>query len=142
AERQALARDFGATHTVAERGESFAAKVLELTDGVGADAALECVGTKEALLQACASVRAGAIVGFVGVPVGVEIPVEPFFRRNVGLRGGMAPVRQYLPDMIDRVLSGTINPGRVFDLTLPLDDVAEAYAAMDERRAIKVMLAP
>lgn len=141
-QRQELAREFGATDVVPERGEAFAAKVRELTDGIGADAVLECVGTKEALLQACASARAGAIVGFVGVPVGVEIPLEPFFRRNIGLRGGMAPVRAYLPDMIERVLTGKINPGRVFDLTLPLDEVAEAYAAMDERRAIKVMLEP
>lgn len=142
APRQELAKEFGATHVVPERGDAFAAKVRELTDGVGADAALECVGTKESLLQACASARPGAIVGFVGVPVGAEIPVEPFFRRNIGLRGGMAPVRAYLPDMIDRVLSGRINPGKVFDLTLPLDEVAEAYAAMDERRAIKVLLKP
>lgn len=142
ADRQALAAEFGATDVVAERGDEFATRVLELTDGIGADAALECVGTAEALLQACASVRAGAIIGFVGVPVGVEIPLEPFFRRNVGLRGGIAPVRAYLPQLIDLVLAGTINPGKVFDVTMPLDEVAEAYRAMDERRAIKVLLEP
>ena len=142
AQRQELAAEFGATDILAERGDAFAAAVKDLTDGVGADAALECVGTREALLQACASARAGAIVGFVGVPVGVEIPLEPFFRRNIGLRGGMAPVRNYLPQMIDLVLSGAIDPGKVFDVTMPLDEVAEAYAAMDERRAIKVLLEP
>lgn len=141
-QRQQLAADFGATDIVAERGDAFAAEVLDLTDGIGADAALECVGSREALLQAGASARAGAIVGFVGVPVGVDIPLEPFFRRNVGLRGGMAPVRNYLPELIDLVLAGTIDPGKVFDVTLPLDEVAEAYAAMDERRAIKVLLQP
>lgn len=141
-QRQELATEFGATAVLAERGDEFAAEVKRLTGGIGADAALECVGAKDALLQACASARAGAIVGFVGIPVGVEIALDPFFRRNVGLRGGMAPVRQYLPDMIDLVLAGTINPGKVFDVTMPLDEVAEAYAAMDERRAIKVLLEP
>lgn len=142
ADRQALAREFGATDIVEERGTEGAARVVELTAGLGADAVLECVGTRESLLQACASARPGADVGYVGVPVGVEIPVEPFFRRNVGLRGGMAPVRAYLPDLIDRVLARTINPGKVFDVTMPLDRVAEAYAAMDQRQAIKVLLQP
>ncbi len=142
ADRQALARDFGATDIIEERGAEGAAKVLELTDGVGADAVIEAVGTIEALQQAGACARPGATIGYVGVPVGVELALDPFFRRNIGLRGGMAPVRAYLPHLMDLVLAGTINPGKVFDMTLPLDQVAEGYAAMDERRAIKVLLEP
>ncbi|OYO20962.1 IMP dehydrogenase [Enemella dayhoffiae] len=140
ADRSALARDFGATDVLTERGEEFADRVRELTDGRGADAVLECVGTEQALLQACATARPGSIVGFVGVPVGVKVELEPFFRRNIGLRGGMAPVREYLPELIELVRAGTIDPGRVFDVTMPLAEVAEAYKAMDERRAIKVAL--
>ncbi|OYO08766.1 IMP dehydrogenase [Enemella evansiae] len=139
-DRARLAREFGATEVLAERGEEFAAKVLELTDGIGADAVLECVGTEESFAQACASARPGSIVGYVGVPVGVKLDLAPFFRRNIGLRGGMAPVREYLDELVGLVLDGSIDPGKVFDLTLPLDDVAEAYRAMDERRAIKVAL--
>lgn len=142
ADRQALAREFGATDIVEERGSEGAARVLELTDGVGADAVIEAVGTIEALQQAGACARPGAVIGYVGVPVGVELVLDPFFRRNIGLRGGMAPVRAYLPHLMDLVLAGTINPGKVFDMTLPLDQVAEGYAAMDERRAIKVLLEP
>ena len=142
ADRQALARDFGATDIIEERGAEGAAKVLELTDGVGADAVIEAVGTIDALQQAGACARPGATIGYVGVPVGVELVLDPFFRRNIGLRGGMAPVRAYLPHLMDLVLAGTINPGKVFDMTLPLDRVAEGYAAMDERRAIKVLLEP
>lgn len=142
ADRQALARRFGATDIVPERGAEGAERVRELTDGVGADAVLECVGTKDSLVQAFASARPGAMVGFVGVPHGVEPPVERMFRKNIGLAGGMAPVRQYLPALRDDVLAGTIEPGLVFDLTLPLAEVAEGYAAMDERRAIKALLRP
>lgn len=140
APRQELARRFGATDIVQERGEEGAARVLDLTDGVGADAVLECVGTKDSIDQAFACARPGATVGFVGVPHGVEPPVERMFRRNIGLAGGMAPVRQYLPKLRDDVLAGVIEPGLVFDLELPLAEVAEGYAAMDERRAIKSLL--
>ncbi|GAA6525540.1 zinc-dependent alcohol dehydrogenase family protein [Intrasporangium sp. DVR] len=142
ADRQALAREFGATDIVAERDDSGVAAVLELTDGVGADAVLECVGTDQAIRTAFNVARPGSTVGFVGVPHGVELPVRHMFRRNIGLAGGMAPVRRYLPDLLERVLDGRINPGRVFDLTLPLAEVAEGYRAMDERRAIKVLLRP
>jgi len=140
--RQQLARSFGATHVIAERGEAGEAAVLELTGGVGADAVLECVGTGQSMTTAIAVARPGATVGYVGVPHGVELPVRTMFSRNVGVAGGIAPVRQYLPALRDDVLSGAINPGLVFDLDLPLDKVAEGYAAMDERRAIKTMLRP
>ncbi|AKT50355.1 zinc-dependent alcohol dehydrogenase family protein [Arsenicicoccus sp. oral taxon 190] len=140
--RQQIARDFGATDVVAERGDEGAARVHELTGGFGAHAVLECVGTKDSMAQAFASARPGGMVGFVGVPHGGEAPMERMFRKNIGLRGGMAPVRAYLPDLLGRVLDGRIDPGRVFDLTLPLDDVAEGYRAMDERRATKVLLTP
>ncbi len=140
--RQKIATAFGATHLVAERGREGAAAVKEITDGIGADAVLECVGTDQSMGTAFAVARPGSTVGFVGVPHGVELPVSRMFQKNVGLAGGMAPVRRYLPDLMELVTSGTINPGLVFDLTLPLADVAEGYAAMDERRAIKVMLQP
>jgi len=138
--RQKIAEQFGATHVIAERGEEGEQKVLDLTDGVGADAVLECVGTDGSMRTAFKVARPGATVGFVGVPHGVELPIRRMFQRNVGLAGGMAPVRTYLPDLLERVLSGRIDPGLVFDLTLPLDEVAEGYRAMDERRAIKVYL--
>lgn len=140
--RQKIAHEFGATHIIAERGDEAKAAVLELTAGVGADAVLECVGTDQAFKTAFEVARPGATVGFVGVPHGVEVPVRTMFRRNVGLSGGMAPVRQYLPELMADVLSGAINPGLVFDQELPLDDVAEGYKAMHERRAIKVLLRP
>lgn len=142
ASRQELAREFGATDLVAERGDEGVAAVCELTGGVGADAVLECVGTNDSMRSGLKIARPGATVGFVGVPHGVELPVRTMFQRNVGLAGGMAPVRAYLPDLLARVLDGRINPGKVFDLTLPLDEVAEGYRAMDERRAIKVLLQP
>ena len=142
APRQALAREFGATHVVAERGDDAVAAVMELTDGVGADAVLECVGTDQAMKTAFGVARAGATVGYVGVPHGVELPLRRMFVRNIGLAGGIAPVRRYLPDLLERVLDGRIDPGRVFDLELPLEEVAEGYRAMDERRAIKVLLRP
>jgi threonine dehydrogenase-like Zn-dependent dehydrogenase len=140
--RQAVARSFGATDVISERGEAGEAAILELTDGVGADAVLECVGTGQAMNTAVAVARPGAMVGYVGVPHGVELPVRSMFSRNVGVAGGIAPVRQYLPALRDDVLSGAINPGLVFDLELPLDQVGEGYAAMDERRAIKTLLRP
>lgn len=138
--RSKLAREFGATDVVATRGAEGEAEVLALTDGVGADAVMECVGTGQAIETAFAVARPGSTVGFVGVPHDVELPVERMFRKNVGLAGGMAPVRRYLPHLRDEVLAGRIEPGRVFDLTLPLEQVADGYRAMDERRAIKVML--
>ncbi len=140
--RQKIATMFGATDIIPERGDEGERRILDLTDGVGADAVLECVGNDAAMQTAVAIARPGATVGFVGVPHGVELPVVQMFRHNVGLAGGMAPVRTYLPDLLERTLSGAIDPGPVFDMTLPLDEVAEGYRAMDERRAIKVMLRP
>jgi len=142
APRQLIATEFGATHVVAERGKEGGQAVKEVTGGVGADAVLECVGTGDAMDLAFAVARPGATVGFVGVPHGVEPPVRRMFAKNIGLAGGIAPVRRYLPELLDLVSSGRIDPGRVFDLTLPLDEVAEGYRAMDERRAIKVMIEP
>jgi threonine dehydrogenase-like Zn-dependent dehydrogenase len=142
ADRQALARAFGATDVVAQRGDEGVEQVMEMTGGVGADAVLECVGTEDSVAQALRSARAGGMVGWVGVPHVTELPQEHMFWKNVGLRGGPAPVRAYLPDLLKRVWDGTIEPGKVFDLTLPLDHVAEAYAAMDQHRATKVLLRP
>ncbi|MEV7794528.1 zinc-dependent alcohol dehydrogenase family protein [Streptomyces sp. NPDC087512] len=140
--RQKLAVEFGATDIVTERGEEGVARIKELTGGIGADSVLECVGTAQAMRQALHSARPGGNVGFVGVPHEVSVDGQELFFSHVGLRGGPAPVRRYLPDLIDRALSGAIDPGRVFDLTLPLDQVAEGYRAMDERRAIKTLLTP
>ena len=142
ADRQAIAREFGATDVVAERGDAGVEAVMDLTGGVGADAVLECVGTDDSVVQALRCARPGGMVGWVGVPHVTDLPQEHMFWRNVGLRGGPAPVRAYLPDLLAKVWDRQIDPGRVFDLTLPLDDVAEAYAAMDERRATKVLLRP
>jgi threonine dehydrogenase-like Zn-dependent dehydrogenase len=140
--RQKLAREFGASDIVAERGDEGVARIKELTKGIGADAVLECVGTQESMLQAIGITRPGGSVSYVGVPHGVALDAQKLFFAHVRLHGGPAPVRRYLPDLIDRVLSGKINPGKVFDLTLPLDRVAEGYRAMDERRAIKALLRP
>jgi threonine dehydrogenase-like Zn-dependent dehydrogenase len=140
--RQKLAREFGATDIVAERGDEGVARIQELTDGIGADAVLECVGTQESMMQAIRSTRKGGSVGYVGVPHGVELNGEELFFAHVRIHGGPAPVRRFLPELIDRVWNGKINPGRVFDLTLPLDQVAEGYRAMDQRRAIKTLLRP
>jgi threonine dehydrogenase-like Zn-dependent dehydrogenase len=140
--RQKLAVEFGATDIVTERGDAGVARVKELTGDVGADATLECVGTDEAMQQAIRSTRPGGTVGVVGVPHGVRIDGETLFRTHVGVRGGPAPVRHFLPELIDLVWHGRIDPGKVFDLALPLDEVAEAYRAMDERRAIKAFLRP
>jgi threonine dehydrogenase-like Zn-dependent dehydrogenase len=142
APRQKIATEFGATDIVAERGEEGEARILEITGGVGADAVLECVGTDQSMRTAFTIARPGSTVGFVGVPHGVELPVRRMFRKNVGLAGGMAPVRTYLPELLDLVLADKIDPGLVFDTTMPLDEVAEGYQAMDERRAIKVLLRP
>lgn len=143
ASRQALAREFGATDVVEERGEAGIARIKEMFDGIGPDAVLECVGTSESMDQALRSVRPGGMVGYVGVPNGgAELPIGLMFGTNVGARGGVAPVRNYIEELLPEVLDGRLNPGRVFDLELPLAEAAEAYAAMDERRAIKVLLRP
>jgi threonine dehydrogenase-like Zn-dependent dehydrogenase len=139
-QRQQLARRLGATHVVAQRGKAGAEQVKELTGGVGADAVLECVGTNDSMRQALGSARAGSTVGFVGVPHGVDLPVGRMFDKNIGLAGGVAPVRRYLPELLELVTSGAVDPGLVFDNRMPLDQVAEGYRAMDERRAIKVYL--
>jgi len=138
--RQAIARTFGASDVVAERGDEGVAAVHELTDGVGADAVLECVGTGPAMEQAIRVARPGGRVGYVGLPHGVELPILDMFRRNVSVSGGIAPVRAYLPELLTEVWDGRLDPSPVFDLSLPLDRAAEAYAAMDERRAVKTLL--
>ena len=141
--RQAIAREFGATDIVAERGDDGVAAIKELTSGVGADAVCEAVGTSESMAQAIRATRPGGMVGVVGLPHDAEqLPVGEMFFRNVGIKGGPASVRSYLPDLMDRVWQRRIEPGRVFDLELPLEQAAEAYSAMDERRAIKVLLRP
>ena len=138
--RQDLALEFGATDIISERGDAGVARVKELTEGVGADSVLECVGTRESMMQAIRCARPGAMVGYVGVPHGVELDGQQLFFSQTGMLGGPAPVRRFLPHLIDLVLERKIQPGKVFDLTLPLADVAEGYRAMDERRAIKTML--
>jgi len=140
--RQQLAIEWGATEVVEERGEAGEARVLQLTDGLGVDAALECVGTDAAMRAAIAVTRPAGRVGYVGVPHGIEMPMGTVFTKNLQIGGGVASVRQYLPELRDRVLAGEIDPGRVFDLQVPLAEVAEGYAAMHERRAIKTMLLP
>ena len=140
--RQKLAREFGATEIVTERGDKGVARIKELTDDIGADAVLECVGTQESMMQAIRAIRPGGSVGYVGVPHGVELKGEGLFFTHVNLHGGPAPVRRFLPELINLVWNRKINPGKVFDLTLPLEEVAEGYRAMDERRAIKTLLLP
>ena len=140
--RQKIARDFGATDIVTERGDAGVARIMELTRGVGADSVLECVGTHESMMQAIHCTRRGGYISYVGVPHAVELKGEELFYTHVHLHGGPAPVRRFLPTLIDLVWNGKINPGKVFDLTLPLDQVAEGYRAMDERRAIKALLRP
>ena len=140
--RQELARDFGATDIVTERGDEGVERIKQLTKGVGADSVLECVGTQESMMQAIKTTRPGGYVGYVGVPHGVSLDGRPLFFSHVHLHGGPAPVREYLPKLIGLVFDGTINPGKVFDLVLPLAEVAEGYRAMDERRAIKTLLRP
>ena len=140
--RQQLAREFGATEIVTERGEEGVARIKELTDGLGAHSVVEAVGTQESMMQAIRSTRPGGHVGFVGVLHDVEIPGEELFFSHVHLHGGPAPVRRFLPELIDLIWNRKIDPGKVFDLTLPLEEVAEGYRAMDERRAIKTLLLP
>jgi len=142
-DRQALATRFGATDIVEQRGDEGVAAVKALFEGIGPDAVLECVGTAESMQQAIQSARPGGRVGYVGVPNGgAELPIRTLFGSNVGVNGGVAPVRNYIDELLPDVLDGTIVPGLVFDLELPLADVAEAYKAMDERRATKVLLRP
>jgi threonine dehydrogenase-like Zn-dependent dehydrogenase len=142
APRQSLAREFGATDIVTERGDEGVARIKELTNGVGADSVLECVGTQQAMWQAIHAARPGGSVGYVGVPHGVALDGWDLFFTHVRLHGGPAPVRRYMPQLIDLVLSGRIDPRKVFDQTLPLEEGADGYRAMDERRAIKALLVP
>jgi threonine dehydrogenase-like Zn-dependent dehydrogenase len=140
ADRQVLAKEFGATDIVEQRGDEAIQTIMELTDGVGVDATLECVGTGQSFQTAIAIARPGSIVGYVGVPHGVELPIGEMFVRNKGVRGGSAPARAYVPELLPDVLEGRINPGRVLDYETDLDGIADAYVAMDERRAIKSLV--
>lgn len=140
--RQKLAREFGATDIVEERGTEGVAKVKELTDGLGAHSVIEAVGSQESMTQAIDSTRPGGHIGYVGVAHDVSLEGGALFFGLVHLHGGPAPVRRFLPELIDLIWDRKIDPGKVFDQTLPLDRAAEAYAAMDKREAIKVLLAP
>jgi threonine dehydrogenase-like Zn-dependent dehydrogenase len=140
--RQQLAREFGATDLVVERGDEGVARIKDLTDGLGAHSVIEAVGTQESMMQAIRATRPGGHVGYVGVTHDVSLPGEELFFSGVHLHGGPAPVRRFLPDLIERICDRTIDPGKVFDLELPLDQAAEGYRAMDERRAIKALLRP
>jgi threonine dehydrogenase-like Zn-dependent dehydrogenase len=140
--RQALARELGATDIVAERGDDGVTAIRDLTGGLGAHSVIEAVGTQESMMQAIRATRAGGHVGYVGVAHDVQLPGEELFFSGVHLHGGPAPVRRFLPELIDLIWRREIDPGKVFDLTLPLDQAAQGYQAMDERRAIKVLLRP
>jgi threonine dehydrogenase-like Zn-dependent dehydrogenase len=140
--RQQLAREFGATDIVEERGDEGTARIKELTNGLGAHSVIEAVGTQESMMQAIRSTRAGGHLGFVGVSHDVQLPGEEMFFSHVHLHGGPAPVRRFMPELIDLIWNRKISPGKVFDLELPLDRAADGYKAMDERRAIKVLLRP
>jgi len=140
--RQQLAVEFGATDVVTERGDAGVARIKDLTGGLGAHSVIEAVGTQESMLQAIGSTRPGGHVGYVGVAHGVELPGKELFFSHVHLHGGPAPVRRFLPELIDLIWNRQIDPGKVFDLTLPLEEAAEGYRAMDERRAIKALLRP
>ena len=142
APRQQLAVEFGATDIVTERGDAGVARVKELTGGLGAHSVIEAVGTQESMLQAVRSARPGGHVGYVGVAHGVTLPGEELFFSHVHLHGGPAPVRRFLPELVDLIWNRQIDPGKVFDLSLPLEQAAEGYRAMDERRAIKTLLRP
>jgi threonine dehydrogenase-like Zn-dependent dehydrogenase len=141
-QRQQLALEFGATHIIAERGDEGVSRIKELTDGLGAHSTVEAVGTQESMMQAIRATRYGGHVGYVGVSHGVELPGEELFFAEVHLLGGPAPVRRFLPELIDLIWNRQIDPGKVFDLRLPLAEVAEGYRAMDERRSIKALLIP
>ncbi len=140
APRQNLAREFGATDIVTERGDDGVARIKDLTNGLGAHSVIEAVGTQESMMQAIRSTRPGGHVGYVGVSHDVALPGDELFFSAVHLHGGPAPVRRFLPDLIDLIAARQIDPGKVFDLSLPLDQAAEGYQAMDERRAIKTLL--
>jgi threonine dehydrogenase-like Zn-dependent dehydrogenase len=140
--RQRLAREFGATDIVEERGEDGVARIKDLTNGLGAHSVIEAVGTQESMLQAIRSTRPGGHVGYVGVAHDVELPGEELFFSHVHLHGGPAPVRRFLPELIDLIWNRQIDPGKVFDLELPLEQAAAGYQAMDQRQAIKVLLHP
>jgi len=140
--RQKLAADYGATHIVTERGDEGVARIKELTDGLGAHSVIEAVGTQESMMQSIRSTRPGGHVGYVGVAHDVQLPGDELFFSHVHLHGGPAPVRRFLPELIDLIWNRQIDPGKVFDLALPLEQAAEGYKAMDERRAIKVLLNP
>ncbi len=140
ADRQALARKFGATDIVEERGKAGVSRIKELTGGLGAHSTIEAVGTQESMMQAIRATRPGGHVGYVGVAHDVQLDGMQLFFSGVHLHGGPAPVRRFLPDLIDLIVRGDIDPGEVFDLTLPLEQAAEGYRAMDERRATKVLL--
>ncbi|MBP8920218.1 MAG: zinc-dependent alcohol dehydrogenase family protein [Micropruina sp.] len=140
ADRQALARTFGATDVVEERGEQGVARIKKLTNGYGAHSTVEAVGTQESMMQAIHATRPGGHVGYVGVSHGVELDGLDLFFSTVSLLGGPAPVRRFLPELIDLIMSDQIDPGVVFDLELPIERAAEGYRAMDERRATKVLL--
>lgn len=139
-DRQKLALEFGATDIVEERGEDGIGRIMDLTNGIGAESVLECVGMEESMHQAMGVCRPGGTIGYVGVPHGVSFDGQQLFFGQKRMLGGPAPVRRFLPDLMDRVLAGRIEPGKVFDLVLPIAEVAEGYKAMDERRAIKTML--
>ena len=140
--RQQLAREFGATDIVTERGDAGVARIKALAGGLGAHSVIEAVGTQESMLQAIGSTRPGGHVGYVGVAHGVELPGTELFYSHVHLHGGPAPVRRFLPQLIDLIWNRQVDPGKVFDLSLPLEQAAEGYQAMDERRAIKTLLRP
>jgi threonine dehydrogenase-like Zn-dependent dehydrogenase len=140
--RQKLALEYGATDIVTERGDEGVARIKDLTGGLGAHSVIEAVGTQESMMQAIHSTRPGGHVGYVGVTHDVQLAGMELFFSHVHLHGGPAPVRRFLPDLIDLILSREIDPGKVFDLALPLDQAAEGYTAMDQRRAIKVLLQP
>jgi threonine dehydrogenase-like Zn-dependent dehydrogenase len=142
APRQKLALEFGATDIVTERGDEGVARVKDLTNGFGAHSIIEAVGTHESMMQAIRATRPGGHVGFVGVTHDVQLPGDELFFSHVHLHGGPAPVRRFLPEHVQLISNGTVEPGKVFDLTLPLDDIAEGYRAMNERRAIKTLLRP
>ncbi|KXK63927.1 IMP dehydrogenase [Micromonospora rosaria] len=139
-ERQKLARHYGATDIVTERGDEGVARIKELTGGLGAHSVVEAVGTQESFMQAVGATRGGGHLGYVGVNYDVTIPGIQLFFAGIHTLGGPAPVRRYLPELIRMIWDRTIDPGLVFDLTLPLERAAEGYQAMDERRATKVLL--
>ncbi|TRX73526.1 zinc-dependent alcohol dehydrogenase family protein [Pseudomonas mangiferae] len=138
--RQALALEYGATDIISERGEAGITRIKTLTKGVGADSVLECVGTSESMQQAIRVTRPGGMIGYVGVPHGIQLEGQSLFFSQIGMLGGPAPVRRFLPHLLELIIERKINPGKVFDLELPLADVAQGYRAMDERRAIKTLL--